>query len=86
LYQAGAYVAILDLQDVPQDLKDSCGSKIRFVKTDLTNATEVENAVQAVVKWISSTRAFLGGIINSAGVASAAKVFQFGHHEYANHD
>jgi len=80
LHQAGAYVAVLDLQDVPQDVKDICGSKVRVFKTDLTNAGEVENAVQGVVEWARSTKAILGGIVNSAGVASAAKVWLYGPH------
>jgi short-subunit dehydrogenase involved in D-alanine esterification of teichoic acids len=77
LHQVGAYVAVLDLQDIPQDVKDSCGSKVRFFKTDLTNAAEVEKTVQNVVGWVTSTKATLGGVVNCAGVASAAKVFPF---------
>ena len=80
LHQAGAYIAVLDLQDVPQDVKDSCGSKVRFFKTDLTNAAEVEKAISGVVEWVRSTKANLGGVVNSAGVASAAKVRPFSHH------
>lgn len=77
LHQAGAHIAILDIQDVPQDFRDSCGAKVRFFKTDLTNAAEVEKAIQGVVEWVRSTKASLGGVVNSAGVASAAKVRQF---------
>ena len=70
LLDAGARVAVLDLRD-NSDLR---GDKTKFFKTDITNDSEVEASVEAVITWSKETGATIGGVVNCAGIATAAKV------------
>lgn len=48
--------------------------RVKFFKTDIKNVEEIERAVEHSVKWADESRAPLGGVINCAGVGTAAKV------------
>jgi len=72
LVASGAYVSILDLSTPlhtsalqRRDAKRPC---FIFVKTDITNVEQVQNAVDHTVAWTRETGAELGGVINSAGI------------------
>lgn len=67
-----AHISILDLSQPPSDLSPS--SSFRFFKTDISNAEEVEKAVEETIKWSKETGAVLGGAICAAGVATIGKV------------
>jgi NAD(P)-dependent dehydrogenase (short-subunit alcohol dehydrogenase family) len=71
LISAGAFVAILDLA-APSALT---GDQVKFIETDITSLPSITSAVSAVASWIaSSTHMPLGGVINCAGVGTAAKI------------
>ena len=67
---AGACVAVLDLRENP-DLR---GDSVKFFKVDITNDNEVDASVDAVIAWTKETGAPIGGVVNCAGIATAAKV------------
>lgn len=74
LHKSGAYVAILDIQDIPESEKHTLGTKARYFRTDLTKDAEIEQAVKDSVSWSKETNARIGGVVNCAGVAVAHKV------------
>jgi NAD(P)-dependent dehydrogenase (short-subunit alcohol dehydrogenase family) len=47
---------------------------VKFFKTDITVLAQVASAVTNTVEWASTTSAPLGGVINCAGVGTAAKI------------
>jgi NAD(P)-dependent dehydrogenase (short-subunit alcohol dehydrogenase family) len=61
----------VDRSPPPADLPTS---KIKFFETDITVLEQIEHAVDATIKWIAETGAPLGGVINCAGVGTAAKI------------
>lgn len=73
LLQANAYVAILDLRPPPTS-RISDSSRLKFFQTDITKVEDIEKAVDGAVKWTKENGARLGGVVNCAGVGTAAKV------------
>lgn len=67
-----AYVSIVDRAPPPDDILAS--PNVKFIKTDITILAEISAAVAASVQWAASTNAPLGGVINCAGVGTAAKI------------
>ena len=49
-------------------------SKVKFYELDITQVEDVVKVVEQVVSWTKQTGAPLGGIVNCAGVGTAAKV------------
>jgi NAD(P)-dependent dehydrogenase (short-subunit alcohol dehydrogenase family) len=74
LHRCGGYSAVLDIQDIPEKAKLALGSKARYFKCDLSKSEDIEQAVNQAVSWSKETDTKLGGVINSGGVAVAAKV------------
>ncbi|KAF8649282.1 hypothetical protein AX16_005910 [Volvariella volvacea WC 439] len=72
LLEVKAYVAVLDRSPPPAELASS--SRVKFFKLDITKNEQVEQAVEGAVQWTEQTGARLGGVVNCAGVASAAKI------------
>ena len=72
LLAKNAYVSILDRSIPPDELVSS--NNVKFFKTDITVLSEVASAVNNTVEWASSTGAPLGGVINCAGIGTAAKI------------
>ncbi len=71
LVAAGANVIIADLNaESGEPLAAELGSQAQFVKTDVSDETDVKAAVDAASKTFGS----LQGAINCAGIAIAAKV------------
>jgi hypothetical protein len=64
-------VSILDLS-VPSSSAVS-GSRVKFVKTDVTKVDDIERAVDETVLWAKEKGKPLGGAICCAGVGVAAK-------------
>ncbi|KAG5637242.1 hypothetical protein H0H81_005287 [Sphagnurus paluster] len=71
LLSSNAYVAILDRTAPPEDLSPS---HTKFFQTDITVLSEIQAAVDATAAWAAATNAPLGGVINCAGVGTAAKI------------
>jgi NAD(P)-dependent dehydrogenase (short-subunit alcohol dehydrogenase family) len=74
LHKSGAYIAIIDIRDVPESAQRTLGTRSRYFKADLTKDAEIERAVKDSVTWSKQTGAKLGGVVNCAGVAVAQKV------------
>ena len=74
LHEQGAFVAVVDVQEVPSDISKKLSAKLRFWQTDLTVTEEVARAVEGAAAWARETHAPLGGVINCAGIGAAAKV------------
>lgn len=74
LLNANAYVAVLDLRPPPTPRITESSSKLKFFQTDITKVEDIEKAVDGTVKWAKDTGARLGGVVNCAGVGTAAKV------------
>jgi len=72
LLAKNAYVSILDRSTPPDELISS--KNVKFFKTDIAALAQVVSAVNNTVEWASSTGAPLGGVINCAGVGTAAKI------------
>jgi NAD(P)-dependent dehydrogenase (short-subunit alcohol dehydrogenase family) len=71
LAAAGARVLIADLnQDAGEKLATELGQRVRFVKTDVTDAHSVQNAVNAAVNAFGS----LNLSVQCAGIAVAERV------------
>ncbi|KAJ7261856.1 3-hydroxyacyl-CoA dehydrogenase [Mycena rebaudengoi] len=73
LLAANAHVSILDRSPPPASLSAS-PSHLRFFETDITKVEQIERAVDGTVAWCGETGAALGGVINCAGVGTAAKI------------
>ncbi|KAJ3890874.1 hypothetical protein GG344DRAFT_65922 [Lentinula edodes] len=80
LLRCNAYVAVLDLSPISAELvsDETCSSddtsqnpRVLYIETDVTQEDRVESAVDRVVEWTKSTGAYLGGVINGAGIALA---------------
>jgi 3-hydroxyacyl-CoA dehydrogenase/3-hydroxy-2-methylbutyryl-CoA dehydrogenase len=74
LQKAGAFIAVLDIQDIPTEAKNVLGDRVRYFKADLTKDAELEQAVNQSLQWSRQTGAILGGVVNCGGVAVAQKV------------
>ena len=72
LLEEGAFVSILDLNESAQGWQKP--DNVKFFKTDITKTEQIEQAVASTKEWSSKTGAAIGGVINCAGVATAAKV------------
>ncbi|KAG6834716.1 hypothetical protein H0H93_007847, partial [Arthromyces matolae] len=73
LLSSQAFIAIVDLSP-PSASTSLPSSNTRYIKTDITDVAQVQAAVDATVQWTQETGAPLGGVINCAGVATAAKI------------
>lgn len=73
IHKCGGYIAVLDIQDVPERAQHILGSRASFFKCDLTKTEEIEQAVKQAVNWSREVNAKLGGVINCGGVAVAQK-------------
>lgn len=69
LLDGGGYIAVLDLAEPPIN-----NERVKFLRTDITNVEEIERAVEHAAVWAKGAGAPLGGVINCAGVGTAAKV------------
>jgi len=67
-----ASVSIIDRSPAPDAILFL--PNVKFFKTDITELSEVASAVNKTVEWASTTGAHLGGVINCAGVGTAAKI------------
>lgn len=75
MLNAGAYVAVCDLKPPQNDL----GARSKFWQLDITKSPDVESVVEQVVDWSKETGAALGGVVNCAGIGTAAKVCHIGY-------
>jgi len=72
LLASKAYVSIVDRSPPPSHLLTS--PSIKYIETDILSNPAVTSAVDATVAWTRETKAPLGGVINCAGVGTAAKI------------
>jgi 3-hydroxyacyl-CoA dehydrogenase / 3-hydroxy-2-methylbutyryl-CoA dehydrogenase len=81
LLSSNAYISILDRSSPPEDLSSSpC---VKFFETDITDVDQIQAAVNGTVSWARQNNAPLGGVINCAGVGTAAKIID---HKNEPHD
>ncbi|KAG5643850.1 hypothetical protein DXG03_009533 [Asterophora parasitica] len=73
LLTSNAFVAVLDRSPLPEEAKLPA-YRTKFFYTDITAVEQIEAAVNATVAWTNETHAPLGGVINCAGVGTAAKI------------
>ncbi|KAG6916467.1 hypothetical protein DXG01_006661 [Tephrocybe rancida] len=73
LLSFSAYIAILD-RSAPPESASLPSSHTRYIQTDITEVSQIQAAVDATVQWAKETNAPLGGVINCAGVGTAAKI------------
>lgn len=76
LHQAGAYVALLDVNaDAGHSVIQELGEqKAKFIQADVTETSSLEAAVNSTVEWIQQTGSVLAGVVAAAGVGLPAKV------------
>jgi NAD(P)-dependent dehydrogenase (short-subunit alcohol dehydrogenase family) len=72
LLAQNAYVSILDRSPPPEELKNS--SRVKYFEVDIREVDQINRAVEGTVDWTKGTNAPLGGVVNCAGVAVAAKI------------
>jgi NAD(P)-dependent dehydrogenase (short-subunit alcohol dehydrogenase family) len=78
----GAKVVILDLNEAAgQTLESEFPGQIRFIKTDVTSESEVQNALNIALETFGSIQV----VINCAGVAPARKIVGRADGMYAPH-
>ncbi|KAG5716382.1 3-hydroxyacyl-CoA dehydrogenase type-2 [Termitomyces sp. T112] len=73
LLASNTYISILDRSPPPESVTLP-SSHTRYLQTDITDVNQIQKAVDTTVQWTEETRAPLGGIINCAGVGTAAKI------------
>ena len=67
---AGANVVIADISERGEELARELGGNVRFVKTDVTDSNQVQNAVNTAAREFGG----LQGAICCAGIATAERV------------
>ncbi|MFY9631716.1 MAG: 3-hydroxyacyl-CoA dehydrogenase [Candidatus Cybelea sp.] len=67
---AGANVVIADISERGEELARELGGNVRFVKTDVTDSNQVQNAVDTAAREFGG----LQGAICCAGIATAERV------------
>jgi 3-hydroxyacyl-CoA dehydrogenase / 3-hydroxy-2-methylbutyryl-CoA dehydrogenase len=65
-------VAILDRSEPSEALLKS--SRVKYFAVDIREVYQISDAVEGTVKWTKETGAALGGVVNCAGVGTAAKI------------
>jgi len=68
------YVAIVDLKGPDASSFGPASSRVRFWELDITQTEDITKVVEQVVLWTKETCSQLGGVINCAGVGTAAKI------------
>jgi NADP-dependent 3-hydroxy acid dehydrogenase YdfG len=71
LLKEGAFASILDVNESKEAWTKP--SSVKFIKTDIRETKDIEKAISETVEWASKMHAPLGGVINCAGVGTAAK-------------
>ena len=64
----------MDLKQPDAAVIGPTSSKVKFYELDITQVEDMVKVVEQVASWTKQTTAPLGGIINCAGVGTAAKV------------
>ncbi|GAM35067.1 C6 transcription factor [Talaromyces pinophilus] len=77
LHQAGAYVALLDVNaDAGSAVIQELGEqRAKFLQADVTDTSSLEAAVNSTVEWIKQTGSVLAGVVAAAGVGLPAKIY-----------
>ena len=68
--KAYEYIAILDRSALPTDL---VSSRAENFKPHITDVAQIDGAVEGTVQCVKDMEAVLDGVINCAGVGTAAK-------------
>jgi 3-hydroxyacyl-CoA dehydrogenase/3-hydroxy-2-methylbutyryl-CoA dehydrogenase len=74
LYSQGAYIALLDLNPPPSSSPISNRTATAFFTTDVSSTESIAAAVGKTVKWASSSKKPIGGVICCAGIGYAEKL------------
>ncbi|KAH9072268.1 AICARFT/IMPCHase bienzyme [Lactarius deliciosus] len=70
------YVAIVDLKGPDLSSFGPASSRVHFWELNISQVEDITRVVEQVVLWTKETGSQLGGVINCAGVGTAAKVSQ----------
>ncbi|KAH9046574.1 AICARFT/IMPCHase bienzyme [Lactarius hengduanensis] len=68
------YVAIVDLKGPDSSAFGPASSRVHFWELDISQVEDITRVVEQVVLWTKETGSQLGGVINCAGVGTAAKI------------
>ncbi|KAH9026352.1 hypothetical protein EDB85DRAFT_1868990 [Lactarius pseudohatsudake] len=68
------YVAIVDLKGPDSSSFGPASSRVHFWELDISQVEDITRVVEQVVLWTKETGSQLGGVINCAGVGTAAKI------------
>ena len=74
LYSQGAYIALLDLNPPPTSSPISNRTATTFFTTDVSSTESIASAVDKTVRWASSSKKPIGGVICCAGIGYAEKL------------
>lgn len=74
ILQEKGYVAILDIKPPDATTVDLAPSRAKFWELNITKVDDITKVVDEVISWTKQNGAPLGGVINCAGVGTAAKV------------
>ncbi|KAI9464500.1 AICARFT/IMPCHase bienzyme [Lactarius psammicola] len=74
ILKENGYVAIVDLKGPDASSFGPASSRVRFWELDISQADDITKVVEEVVLWTKETGSQLGGVINCAGVGTAAKI------------
>ena len=75
LHDAGAYIAILDINaKAGERTVNEFGEQAKFVEVDVRNTESISKAVEGVIEWVKQTGKELGGVVAAAGVGLLGKV------------
>ncbi len=67
--RAGANLVICDVNEPREAAADDIAARVRFQKTDVTNETQVQAAIDLAVESFGA----LNGVVNCAGIATAQR-------------
>ncbi|KAH0582455.1 3-oxoacyl-[acyl-carrier-protein] reductase [Termitomyces sp. J132] len=73
LLASNTYISILDHSPPPESVTLP-SSHMQYIQINITNVNQIQKAVDMTAQWTEKTCAPRGGIINCAGVGTAAKI------------
>ncbi|TFK39480.1 hypothetical protein BDQ12DRAFT_734839 [Crucibulum laeve] len=74
LLSQGAYISILDRSAPPPFPTSIPSLHFKYILLNILSLPNITSAVSSTISWAQSTGAPLGGVINCAGVGTAAKI------------
>lgn len=80
LHNAGAYIALLDINaEAGERTVKEFGEHAMFFEVDVRDTESISKAVERVMEWVKQTGRDIGGVVAAAGVGLPAKVIYHSH-------